>query len=146
MASEPLFGVDLGEVRNVKPADLVLRFVFGAAISVIAGASGAAFGATVGGLLLAFPAILPATLTLIERRDGNAAAIHDVGGAIFGGVGLVGFGLVATIALGLIPAWGALMAALGGWVIVGVSLYVARATGWLPLPASIRGRRTAAPG
>lgn len=144
MAAEPLFGLDLSELKNIKPGDLILRFGFGAAISVIAGASGAAFGATVGGLLLAFPAILPAALTLIERRDGNVAAVHDVGGAVFGGLGLVAFGDMATVALGRIPAWGALLSALGAWAIVGVSLYVARASGWLPLPTSIRGRRPAA--
>lgn len=141
MASEPLFGLDLAQLKKLTPGDLIIRFVFGAAISVIAGGAGAAFGSTVGGLLLAFPAILPAALTLIERRDSNAAAVHDVGGAMFGGVGLVAFGLVATVALGLIPAWAALTAALGAWTIVSVGLYVARATERIPLPASIRGRK-----
>ena len=140
MTGEPLFGTDLGELRNIKATDLLIRFVFGAAISIIAGISATAFGAVVGGLLLAFPAILPATLTLIEHRDGNAAAVHDVGGAVFGGVGLVAFGAVAAVTFGQVPAWGALLLALMAWTAVSLALYVLRATDKLALPASIRGR------
>ncbi len=145
MPGEPLFGLDLGELRKVQPKQMAVRFAFGAAISVIAGLGGVAFGSTVGGLLLAFPAILPAALTLIERADGNDAAVHDVGGAVLGGAGLIAFAVVAFGILGSIPAPGALLLALAAWTIVGVGLYVLRATDLLPLPASIRGRRPSPP-
>ena len=47
--------------------------VLGGAMTVIAGLIAARFGAVIGGLFLAFPAILPATATLIERhvREGK---------------------------------------------------------------------------
>ncbi|HWG72795.1 MAG TPA: DUF3147 family protein [Acidimicrobiales bacterium] len=141
MATEALFGADLGELRKIKPTDVAMRFAFGAALSIVAGVSGAAFGAIVGGFLLAFPAILPAALTLVERQDGSRAAVHDVGGAVLGAVGLVSFAVVAAETFKRIPAWGALASALGAWALVSLTLYVLRATGVLPLPASIRGRR-----
>lgn len=48
----------------------------------------------------AFPAILPATLTLLEHDDGNPAAVHDFGGTVFGAVGLIAFALVAAMIFG----------------------------------------------
>ncbi len=35
------------------------------------------FGPRVGGLFLAFPAILPATLTLLEKKEGKTKACAD---------------------------------------------------------------------
>ncbi|MHB1534621.1 MAG: DUF3147 family protein [Acidimicrobiales bacterium] len=140
MASEPLFALDLSQLRDAKLRDLGIRFAFGAAISVIAGLGGILLGTAVGGLLLAFPAILPATLTLIESEDSKAAAVHDVGGAVLGGVGLVAFAAVAAATFGRLPAWTVLAAALVAWTVVSLALYVLRATERVPLPPSIRGR------
>jgi hypothetical protein len=145
MADEPLFGLDLGELRKIDAKAMAVRFAFGAAISIVAGLGSSAFGTVVGGLLL-FPAILPAALTLIERQEGTDAAVHDVGGAVLGAVALVAFAVVCFLALGAIPARAALLAALGVWAFVAVGLYVLRATKLLPLPASIAGRRATAPG
>jgi uncharacterized membrane protein (GlpM family) len=136
----PLFGADLGELRHVRPKEMLVRFAFGAAISVIAGLAATVLGSVAGGLLLAFPAILPAALTLIEDEQGTDAAVHDVGGAMFGGVGLVAFAAVGAVMLGVIPAPGALALALAAWTVVSVVLYVLRAVGVLRLPASIAGR------
>ncbi|MCU4186418.1 hypothetical protein K6U06_18770 [Acidiferrimicrobium sp. IK] len=144
MSADPLFGLDLGELRSVRAKDLLVRFGFGAAISVIAGLSGNLFGAVVGGLLLAFPAILPATLTLLEHDDSNAAAVHDVGGAVLGGVGLTAFAVVAATTFETVPAWAVLALALAGWAAVSLVLYVLRSTGRLPLPDPIRGPRPGA--
>lgn len=127
--SEPLFGADLGELRSVSGRDLAIRFAFGAGISVVSGVGGIVLGATVGGMLLAFPAIAPATLTLIERQDGNAAAVHDVGGAVFGAVGLVAFAVVGDLLFGRTPAPAVLFACLAAWMAVSLALYVARAEG-----------------
>jgi hypothetical protein len=138
-ARQRLFGADFSELRQTKPRDMAVRALFGAAISVVAGLCGAEIGTVAGGLLLAFPAILPAALTLIEEKDGNAAAVHDVGGAIFGGVGLVAFAIVAQATLRSIPAGVALLAAFAAWCVVSLVLYVLRATGRLPLPQSIAG-------
>ena len=47
----------------------VVRFVFGGAITVGAGLLARKFGPAVGGLFLAFPAIFPASATLIEKHE-----------------------------------------------------------------------------
>src|SRR5207237_10796090 len=76
--SEPLIGADPSDLSKVRPGELAVRFGFGAAISLVAGVISLAFGATAGGMFLAFAAILPASLTLINKKDGQEAAIHDI--------------------------------------------------------------------
>ena len=70
------------EITSRKPTDYLVRFVFGAAISLVAGLIGMKLGPTVGGVLLGFPAILPASLTLIEKKEGKEEASIDSLGAI----------------------------------------------------------------
>jgi hypothetical protein len=60
-------GFEWSKTRSVKPKELGLRFVFGAAIAAVAAMVGMLLGPKAGGLFLAFPAILPASLTLIEK-------------------------------------------------------------------------------
>src|SRR5438876_639488 len=79
-------GIDLGKLREVVPRDLALRFAFGAGISIIAGLAGLLVSSRFGGMFLAFPAILPATLTLLEEKDGTEHAVHDVRGAALGAI------------------------------------------------------------
>jgi len=64
-------GVKPSEITQRMPTDYVVRFMFGAAISLLAGLIGMKFGPVVGGLCLGFPAILPASLTLIEKKEGK---------------------------------------------------------------------------
>ena len=66
------------------------------------------FGPAVGGLFLAFPAIFPASATLIEKHEarkkraagilstvrGRQAAALDAAGAVLGSIGLAGFALI----------------------------------------------------
>lgn len=124
---QPLFGLDLRELRHTKPRSMVLRFAFGAAISIVAGLVGLAGGPRLGGVFLAAPAILPATLTLIERDQGRRQAELEVSGSVMGGVALSVFAVVAAALLGVVPWWLALLASLAAWVAVAVSLYVLRA-------------------
>ena len=63
------------------------------------------FGPRAGGLFLAFPAILAASVTLIEKKERNRAGVHDIKGAVLGAVGLTAFALafeavLRTTALG----------------------------------------------
>jgi hypothetical protein len=139
--TQPLFGLDLAELRTVNPAELLMRFAFGAATSVVAGLAGSLVGTVAGGLLLAFPAVLPAAATLVEQREGNDAAVHDVGGATFGAVGLIAFAAVSTTLFPRTSAPLALLAALAAWIVVSLTLYVLRATGVLPTPAPLLGER-----
>lgn len=114
--------VAVKELRSFGVADYLIRFAFGFGISVVAAIIAHVAGAKVGGLFLAFPAILPATLTLIERREGHAQAVSDVRWATLGAVGMIAY---AGVMVGLVRAAPALavVCALIAWTLVSVSLY-----------------------
>ena len=80
------------------------------------------FGAKAGGLFLAFPAVLPATLTLIERKEGTTKAWADASGGALGAVGLAAFALTASLLLRWNPV-AALLLALLTWALVAAGLY-----------------------
>ena len=112
------------EVAKHKPADYLLRFAFGAGISLAAGLIGMKFGPVVGGIFLGFPAILPASLTLIEKKSGKDEAAIDSEGAILGAVALVAFAFVIALT---VTSWGvvtSLVVGLAVWLIVAIALYV----------------------
>jgi hypothetical protein len=120
---EPV-GIDLGALRKVKPAELAIRFAFGAGIALIAGVVGIRFGPRVGGLFLAFPAVLPASLTLLEKKDGRDKADVDALGAVLGSCGLVAFAVAMVVGLPLLGAVPAMAVAGVVWVAVAVSLFL----------------------
>ncbi len=68
----------------VRLRDLAIRFAFGFVVSVLAGLMTVVFGNRIGGLFLAFPAILPASLTLIEQKEGRRQAEGNAVGAVIG--------------------------------------------------------------
>lgn len=123
--NEPLVEFSPRAVREIAAKELLVRFAFGAGISAVAGVIGTVLGDRVGGMLLAFPAILPATLTLIEEKDTERRARGDDVGSIFGAIGLVAFALVAWLLLSRAGALGALIAASAAWLSVAALLYVA---------------------
>ena len=61
--------VNLGALRRSKWYEYVVRFAFGGAVTVLAGAIANHYGPNIGGLFLAFPAIFPATATLLEKHE-----------------------------------------------------------------------------
>ena len=103
------------------------------AMTVVAGLIAARFGPVIGGLFLAFPAIFPASATLIEKhvrerkekaglpgaRRGKEAAALDAAGAVLGSFGLAAFGLVIWLMIVQSPAW-ALVLAAASWLAVAV--------------------------
>jgi len=120
---------DFHAIHDVRWRELVLRFLFGGFVTVAAGLIAEKFGPKIGGLFLAFPAILPASITLVQkhamrqqRKHGSPskkrarkAAALDSFGAALGGVGLLTFALTAWQLLPHTPAWLALLAASVGW-------------------------------
>jgi hypothetical protein len=117
-----------------------VRFLFGGAVTVIAGLLAKRFGPIFGGLFLAFPAIFPASATLVEKHErekkrkagiinttrGRQAAALDARGAAIGSIGLACFALLVWK---LLPVWNAgvvLLVALGVWF--GVSVLFWRAS------------------
>jgi hypothetical protein len=95
----------------------------GATVSVVAAVVGKVIGVRFGGTLLAFPAILPASLTLIQEEEGTRRADRDAIGAILGAVGLVIFGMVAEATFGRLEPALALALAILGWLVTAFLLY-----------------------
>jgi hypothetical protein len=112
------------KLTNARPRDLVIRFVAGGLTSIAAGGLTLAFGARLGGIMLGFPAILAASLTLIQEQEDSAHAREDARGAIAGGCAMAAFALAATLALGRLNAAVALAIAAGAWVLTAMTLYV----------------------
>jgi len=105
------------------PKDFLVRFVFGATISLIAALIGLKFP-ELSGVLLAFPAILPASLTLVERDGGQHEAEINARGAIIGAFGLLAFAVVVALSIKQLGAAAALVLAGLSWVVVALGLYV----------------------
>jgi hypothetical protein len=80
--------------EKMRGSEYALRFAFGGAVTALAGWISRQYGPVIGGLFLAFPAILPAAVTLIEGDRGTKAAGVDAAGAVFGSAGMLGFALV----------------------------------------------------
>ena len=81
-----------------------------------------AAGPKIGGLFLAFPAILPASLTLIEKKEGLTRAWSDASGGVLGSFAMAAFAATAMFLLTWNPV-GALLLALLAWLIVATGLY-----------------------
>jgi hypothetical protein len=61
--------IEPGALHQTKWFEYAIRFVIGGAITVITGILAKSYGPVVGGLFLAFPAILPASATLISKHE-----------------------------------------------------------------------------
>jgi hypothetical protein len=67
--------IDISAVFRTRWYEYAVRFIFGGLITVAAGLIAKRFGPTVGGLFLAFPAIFPASATLVDKpREGKEGA------------------------------------------------------------------------
>ena len=132
--------VSLSPIFKTKWYEYATSFLLGGLITVCAGLVGEKWGPGVGGLFLAFPAIFPASATLIEKhekeskqakgvagavRAKNAAAV-DAAGASIGSIGLLVFALVGSVFLPdrLVPL--VLLVATTSWFAVSVILWILR--------------------
>lgn len=100
-----------------------VRFAFGGAITALAGWIAAEYGPAVGGLFLAFPAILPASVTLVRKHADARAAAQDAYGAALGSVGLVAFGAVIWGVSSHLLWWLVLLIALVVWLVAALITY-----------------------
>src|SRR5580698_6336849 len=132
--------IDPAGLKDTKWHEYLLRFVAGGVITVIAGVTARKWGPGIGGLFLAFPAIFPASATLIEKHEkerkeragilqtvrGRQAAALDARGAAMGSVGLAGF---AFAVWKLAPIWNGpttLFAALVVWLALSILIWRVR--------------------
>lgn len=123
--------IDRSRVRELRPRDVFIRFIFGAVTSAVAAILSIAFGARAGGIMLAFPAILAASLTLIANADGMKDAREDARGASAGALALGGFALVTATLFGQLPGAAVLAVAAVAWTLVAIAIYY---LAWAPRP------------
>jgi hypothetical protein len=123
VSTEPI-ALQPGKLREINWGEVGIRFAFGAAVSLVAGVVGVLVGAGAGGLWLAFPAILPAGLTLVEHKENRRQAERDVRGAILGAVGMVAFAAAVYLTVPLVGGLIAVLVALAVWVVVTLGLYL----------------------
>jgi hypothetical protein len=131
--------LDPGAMRETVWSEYATRFLFGGIVTLLAGVVADKFGPVIGGLFLAFPAIFPATASLIAKHQrkekaqegmsgkkrGRLAAGVDAAGASMGCWGLAAFGVVAWKLLPRFALWETLILASGAWAIVAVMVWVA---------------------
>ena len=115
--------VEPGKLKDVKWWEYALRFAFGGAITVLTGLLSKLSGPAVAGMFLAFPAILPASLTLVKQHDGRKKAADDARGARPGAVGLVAFALVVGLTANSWTAATVLAVATLAWLVVSLVLF-----------------------
>lgn len=117
----PRFSMD--KVRETTPGELMIRFVAGAATSTASGVVTLIFGARVGGILLGFPAIMAASLTLIAAEEDKQTAREDARGGIAGSCALTLFAAVAALTFGHLPGGVVLALSAVVWAGAAVLLY-----------------------
>jgi MFS family permease len=144
-------GIDFSSIKQDRWYEYLERFVFGGAITAATGLIAKRFGPEVAGLFLAFPAIFPATSTLVEKhqrekkekagmpgeRSGRAVSSVDSAGAAMGTFGLVAFGVFVWRLLPQHSTWIVLVSATWIWLGVVVAVWMFR--------KSIRKRRKRIP-
>ncbi|GAC1702580.1 MAG: DUF3147 family protein [Candidatus Acidiferrum sp.] len=122
--------IDFSGLKRSQWHEHVLRFVFGGVITVATGLVAKHFGAVIGGLFLAFPAIFPASLTLVSKHErekkqkaglngtlrGKMAAALDARGSVIGSIGLGCFALLVWKLLLTSNAFATLSLAMAAWL------------------------------
>jgi hypothetical protein len=124
----------------------LVRFLFGGLITALAAIIAKKYGAGIGGLFLAFPAIFPASATLIEKHErahkaekglhgevrARKAVGADAAGAAMAAMALVGFALVVWRLLPVLPAVAVIALATIVWLLISGLIWVAWKRNWLP--------------
>jgi hypothetical protein len=119
--------------------EYALRFTLGGAMTALTVLIAARWGPVIGGLFLAFPAIFPASATLVEKnererkeqagvqgaRRGREAAALEASGAVLGSVGLGVFGAVIWLLVPVAPRL-ALLVAAPAWLAISLALWTMR--------------------
>jgi uncharacterized protein DUF3147 len=132
--------IDPSALKETRWYEFGVRFLAGGLITAAAGMIAKEFGPGVGGLFLAFPAIFPASATLIEKHEkqnkegagvhgvvrGRKAAAVDAAGAAIGSIGLLAFALLGGRFLVGHSPWLVLTGATGVWLAISLLLWQIR--------------------
>ena len=130
------YGVEIDPkgLRGTGWRDYALRFILGGIVTASAGIVAKLYGPVIGGFFLAFPAIFPASATLIEKHEikkkakagfdgtirGVKAASIDATGAAIGTIGLALFAVIVWKLLGHYSAWEVLATGTLVWLLSSV--------------------------
>jgi hypothetical protein len=131
---------DFASIRRTRRSEYTTRFIFGGVVTLLAGLIADRFGPSIGGLFLAFPAIFPASASLIAKHQrkkkrkagldgtkrGRLAAGIEAAGATIGCLGLGAFAAIAWRMLPRSPLWMTLSTATLAWAGVAVTGWFAR--------------------
>jgi hypothetical protein len=123
--------------RRTHWREIAVRFLFGGIITVLTGLIARNWGPGLGGLFMAFPAIFPASATLVAKHEDEemesaglkgdrraaAAAALDARGTAMGATGLIAFAVVAWRLLPVRHTASVLIGALVAWFVVAATLW-----------------------
>jgi hypothetical protein len=112
-----------GRIKEARFRDYAIRFAFGGTISVVAALIGAVLKEPIGGIFTAFPAIMLASLTLIDKAEDREHASYDAVGAALGAVGFIACAFFISRTLGQWPVAASLGMGILIWLVVSVGLY-----------------------
>jgi uncharacterized membrane protein (GlpM family) len=132
--------IDASGLKQSHWYQYLIRFAFGGVVTALAGMIAKHFGPAVGGLFLAFPAIFPASATLLadseeEKKErvgsdgslrGRTAAGIDAIGSSMGSIGLVGFAVVIWQRVPKSSLGAALASATLVWFVVSILIWQLR--------------------
>jgi len=139
--------INFAALARSKWYEYLVRFAFGGLVTALAGIIAKRYGPGVGGLFLAFPAIFPATATLLEKHEkqkkervGKAGTLRareiagaDAAGAAIGSLGLMVFAVIVWRCVPRASMAVVLSAATLAWLLVSVTAWIARKTVWRTL-------------
>jgi Protein of unknown function (DUF3147) len=129
----------LSSLKEGRWYEYLIRFALGGAATVFTGLVSSHYGAFIGGLFLALPAIFCATATLIEKheirrkreaglagaRRGQMAAAVDSAGAALGAIGMLAFAIVFSLTAETSIA-AAFIGASSAWLVLSVAAWYVR--------------------
>jgi len=132
--------VNISALRQSSVFQLAIRFVCGGLITAATGIIAMKYGPGIAGLFLAFPAILPASATLIEKHErqrkeraglqGSARARNavaaDAAGAAMGSIGLLAFAALITVFIPGHQPWAVILLATVAWMAVSLVIWLLR--------------------
>lgn len=136
--------VNTSSLRQTRWYQVVVRFCLGGLITAAAGIIAKEYGPGVGGLFLAFPAIFPASVTLIEKHErekkekaglhgaarARKAASVDATGAAMGSIGLLLFAFLISRYVTDFKPWTVMLGATVAWMGAAALLWHIRKHGW----------------
>jgi hypothetical protein len=138
-----LIRFDGSSLRRTQWYEYASRFFFGGVITVLTGIIAHQWGPAIGGLFLAFPAIFPASASLIDKHQrekneragvsgtirGRKAAAVDAAGATMGAVGLAIFAATVWKLMPHSALWAALVIGTAAWATTVVAVWLIRKRG-----------------